>query len=262
MRNVAEIGDATDEAGNPQEDVDSDPADPANPDDIEDADDNVIGENGQNGGDEDESDFETVTVNRFDLALRKVLSAGQSMTVEPGDDVSFDIVITNQGDIAADNIEIADFIPSGMTFNPALNANWTETGGVATTTLTVADGDLAAGGLQPTQSATVTIVLTLAAPQTAGMSLRNVAEIRDATDDGVVQIDDDSDYNVDGDDPDMIADTDNDDIDGDGQNGGDEDESDFETVVIEIFDLAPTKATGSRSVGHGQPRRRGDLQPV
>ncbi len=242
LRNVAEIGDATDEAGNPQEDVDSAPADPNNPDSIEDADDNVIGEDGTNGGDEDESDFETVTVNRFDLALRKVLSAGQSMTVEPGDDVSFDILITNQGDIAADNIEIADFIPTGMTFNPALNADWTEVGGVATTTLTIADGDLAAGGLQPTQSATVTIILTLAAPQTAGMSLRNVAEIRDATDDnGVVQIDDDSDYNVDGDDPDMIADTDNDDIDGDGQNGGDEDESDFETVVIEVFDLALQK---------------------
>ncbi len=176
--------------------------------------------------------------------------------------MSFDIVITNQGDIAADNIEIADFIPTGMTFNPALNADWTETGGVATTTLTVADGDLAAGGLQPTQSATVTIVLTLAAPQTAGMSLRNVAEIRDATDDnGVVQIDDDSDYNVDGDDPDMIADTDNDDIDGDGQNGGDEDESDFEDGSDRDLRPCATEATGPRPVGHGQPRRRGDLQP-
>ncbi|WP_217642170.1 T9SS type A sorting domain-containing protein [Neolewinella agarilytica] len=244
LRNIAELGESTDQNGDPQVDDDSVPVDPNNPDTIDDNDDDDIDGDGTNGGDEDESDFEDVIINTFDLALAKILSPGQSAQVQPGDTVSFDIVITNQGDINADNVMIADFIPSGMMFDGTISGNevWSETGGVATTVLTVAEGELPVGGIAPGQTATATIMLVLASPQTAGMSLRNFAEIQDATDDlGNEQIDDDSDYNENGEPVDEIADTDNDNIDGDGQNGGDEDESDFEDVEILTFDLALQK---------------------
>ncbi|WP_222707079.1 DUF11 domain-containing protein [Neolewinella aurantiaca] len=241
ISNFAEISAATDENGDPQDDIDSTPDDMNNEDVVND---NEIDGNGNEGGDEDDHDVEVVTVQTFDLALTKVLSPGQSAQVQPGDTVSFDIIITNQGDIPADNVTIADFIPSGMTFDGTIAGNevWTESGGVATTVLTVADGEIPVGGIAPGETATATIMLTLASPQVAGMSLRNVAEIQDATDEnGDMQTDDDSDYNVDGEPADDIADTDNDDIDGDGQNGGDEDESDFEEVEILTFDLALQK---------------------
>jgi len=212
ISNFAEISAATDENGDPQDDIDS------TPDDMNDEDvvnDDEIDGNGNEGGDEDDHDVEVVTVQTFDLALTKALSPGQSAQVQPGDTVSFDIVITNQGDIPADNVAIVDFIPSGMIFDGTIPGNevWTAGVGVATTVLTVADGELPVGGLAPGGTATATIMLTLASPQVAGMSLRNVAEIQDATDEnGDMQTDDDSDYNVDGEPADEIDDTDNDDI--------------------------------------------------
>jgi uncharacterized repeat protein (TIGR01451 family) len=235
VSNFAEISAATDENGDPQDDIDSTPDDMNDEDVVNDDD---VGGNGNEGGDEDDHDVEVVTVQTFDLALTKALSPGQSTQVQPGDTVSFDIIITNQGEIPADNVTIVDFIPSGMVFDGTIAGNevWTEAGGVATTTITVA------GGIAPGETATATIMLTLASPQMTGMSLRNVAEIQDATDEnGDMQTDVDSDYNVDGEPADEIDDTDDNDIDGDGTNGGDEDESDFEDVEILTFDLALQK---------------------
>ena len=253
VSNFAEISDATDENGDPQDDIDSTPDD-TNDEDV--VNDDEVDGNGNQGGDEDDHDVEVVTVQRFDLALTKALSPGQSAQVQPGDTVSFDIIVTNQGDINADNVAVVDFIPSGMMFDAGITGNevWTAGVGVATTTLSVADGELPVGGLAPGQTATATIMLVLASPQVAGMSLRNVAEIQDATDEnGDMQIDDDSDFNVDGEPADEIDDTDDDDVDGDGQNGGDEDESDFEDVEILTFDLALQKMLAAGQSGSVNP---------
>ncbi|WP_175489232.1 SdrD B-like domain-containing protein, partial [Neolewinella agarilytica] len=257
--NVANITMATDTLDVPQEDDDSDYDEEETPDDIDENDNDVIDENGEdplNPGDEDESDEETITVRTFDLALVKALSPGQTAIVRPGDTVSFDITVFNQGEIAADNIAVVDFVPDGYTFDASLNNDWVATSAGAMTILTVADMELPMGGLLPETSATVQILLTVNNPQLPGtMDLRNIAEIMSAEDpNGNEQIDIDSDY-TDGITPDVVEDVDNDDITQDGtMPGQDEDESDFEEVSLQVFDLALIKMlapTQSMSVEPG-----------
>ncbi|MTB54020.1 DUF11 domain-containing protein, partial [Lewinella sp. W8] len=125
--------------------------------------------------DEDDADPALIRVNPFDLALTKVLSAGQEPVVEPGDEVSFTITVTNQGMVTAANIEVTDYIPTGLSFSANNDgAIWTDNGdGTATAAIA---GELASG-----ESTTLTILLTVDAG-TDGEDLVNVAEISAATD--------------------------------------------------------------------------------
>ena len=243
ITNTAEISDATGPLGQMVIDVDS-PMDTI-PDNDEFTSDNNIDGNGLAGGDEDNSDPATVTVGGFDLALTKQLATGQSTSVDPGDTITYDLIIVNQGDIAADNIPIVDFIPDGLTLDMSFG-NWMVVGGgdgftSVSDTFTVADGELPAGGLLPGMSDTVQIRLVLDAPFTGGATLRNVAELGMATDEEGNPQDDNDSEPADPNDPDFIDDADNDNIDGDGMAGGDEDESDFAVIMVNTFDLALTK---------------------
>ena len=76
------------------------------------------------GLDEDDEDPAPVFLDVFDLALRKALSAGQEILVAPGDTVSFDIVVINQGAIPADTIYVSDSLPAGLFFDMTLNPGW------------------------------------------------------------------------------------------------------------------------------------------
>jgi uncharacterized repeat protein (TIGR01451 family) len=42
--------------------------------------------------------------------------AGQTVTFEEGDQVTFNIAVTNEGDLLASDIEVVDYIPTGLTF--------------------------------------------------------------------------------------------------------------------------------------------------
>lgn len=227
ITNWAEIAGATDDANNPHVDVDSNP-DAVNQDKFL-VDDDIDG-NGKNGGDEDDHDKAVVITKTFDLALDKVLSAGQSAAVEPGDKVSFDIRVYNQGMIAANNVEITDYVPAGMSFVAADNPGWSFATGKAKTTITTV--------IPPAGTATRTLVLTVNNPLAAGTSLQNWAEISAATDDANnPQVD------VDSNPDDANDDTYNQDneIAGNGKAGEDEDDHDQETVVVKRFDLALIK---------------------
>ncbi len=113
----------------------------------------------------------------FDLALAKTLSAGQASTVAPGDNVSFDITVTNQGTVDAFNVLVNDFVPAGYTFDPALNPAWADTDGDGNPDQVIAS--LTAGATQ-----TITIVLTVNDPFVGSMAdLVNYAEIGEADDD-------------------------------------------------------------------------------
>jgi uncharacterized repeat protein (TIGR01451 family) len=131
IRNWAEINDAENDLG--YEDIDSDPDD-ENFNSAEEtndlADDNVIDEDGKNGGDEDDHDPAEIMVGQvFDLALRKRIDPeASSGPVFPGDDVTFEITVYNQGTIAAQNIEVVDYIPTGLVLN---DANWAQGSGSA-----------------------------------------------------------------------------------------------------------------------------------
>jgi len=115
--NVAEISaadDDTDPSNMPPTDGDSepnnDPTDDAGGEPGSPSDDVTDGDGSGAPGDEDpatdEDDQDPATVSIFDLALTKALSTGQSPYVGAGDDVSFDIVVTNQGSVNAYNVLI------------------------------------------------------------------------------------------------------------------------------------------------------------
>ena len=102
----------------------------------------------------------------YDLALHKTLATGQPTTVNIGDTATFTIEIINQGNIDATNIQIIDYLPSGMTLN---DPNWTTSNTNAVTTLPTT--------LQAGTSTNIDITVTI----TATTGLNNHAEIASAT---------------------------------------------------------------------------------
>ena len=177
----------------------------------------------------------------FDLGLRKVLAAGQSSQVTPGSDVNFTIEIHNQGDLAADNILVTDYIPSGFTLN---DTDWNSVSATeANILLSVANGNLMAGGLAAGTTMTVDITLTVDPTATGGSNLTNFAEISGATDDdgGAVT---DVDSSPDNDPSNDIFSVD-DSVLGDGTTGGDEDDHDPASVVVSTYDVALMKTVNT-----------------
>ena len=198
------------------DDVDSDPS---TGDDID--------EDGDMNGDDDDEDEVTIPVDQqYDLALSKnTISTGPYVQ---GSQVTYEIVVTNEGSLDASNIEVTDTPETGLTFvssNAAANVNVIEVG-VGVWTITNLD-----------QFATETIEVTYEIDVNfQGSSLNNTAQI--TLDDG-----DDIDS-----DPDTGPDVDEDgDMDGD-----DDDEDNSEIIVDQEYDLAITKgviSTGPYSQG-------------
>ena len=105
----------------------------------------------------------------FDLALsKKVIGSGP---YKLGDLVAFDITVFNQGSVAAFNVEVTDYIPTGFVLS---DATWTANGSGVKKTIA---GPIAVGG-----SASTTITLKID-PAFAGTKIVNVAEITKADDD-------------------------------------------------------------------------------
>gem|GEM_PF-2906152 len=110
-----------------------------------------------------------VAIANYDLALKKVISTTTPGPFNIGDTVTFDIIVTNQGGINANNIEITDYIPTGLTLS---DANWTQSGNKATRTI---------ASLLETTSTTLPITFTINSQAQPG-NLTNYAEI--SADDG------------------------------------------------------------------------------
>jgi len=106
----------------------------------------------------------------FDLALMKVLTSAGPFTIGTGASVTFTITVYNQGDVTAQNIEITDYIPTGLLLD---DTNWTQSGATAVTTIA---GPLAAGA-----STTVDITFTID-PSVMPGTYTNFAEISAAED--------------------------------------------------------------------------------
>ena len=162
--NTAEISDDSDEYGKPVNDVDSEP--------------------NNNKPDEDDIDIEKVKVKYFDLALKKWVTSsitiydGKTTIVKTGHtgdedpepvvkvdikesrlkDIivkfTYNIKVTNEGEIAGYVKEISDYIPEGLKFIKEDNPNWEEVEGKVVTR------QLENTLLQPGESATVEITLT------------------------------------------------------------------------------------------------------
>ena len=100
---------------------DSDQGNDNQPANAGDATDDVDGEDGNNGGDEDDHDPAVVQLDFYDLALTKELTSAGPFV--PGSDVTFSIELTNQGTVAAEQLTITDYIPTGLTL--AAGSDWT-----------------------------------------------------------------------------------------------------------------------------------------
>ena len=249
ITNVVEIVSAADENGNPKTDIDSTPD--SNPNNDGTPQDNVISGNGKAGGDEDDSDPETITITQFvpqpDLALQKKLATGQSSIIRPGDFVTFTINILNQGNIAGTQIQVTDYIPTGLVL---ADGNWTTSGNTATLNTPIAS-------LAPQATTTRDIRFQVSSAFT-GTSLRNKAEISSVKDSvgGVFADIDSKPDNIDGNQPGEVNPK-NDVINENGNAGGDEDDHDFEDVsVTQVFDLALTKKLAPGQAASVKP---GDL---
>ena len=191
---------------------DSDPADDAQPAAPGDPTDNVID---NTAGDEDDHDIAGLTVDVYDLAIAKDFTSDASAdgnaadgVIQPGDDATFTITVTNQGTVDAASVDITDYLPAGFTLN---DAGWTDNGdGTATTNV----GAVAAG-------ASVSVTITITATNTGAGPLVNVVEIS-------------------GDDGDDIDSTPDADPDNEGGPGG-EDDIDDAPLTVDAYDLALTK---------------------
>lgn len=168
--NLAEISSAIDENGNTEDDDSM--FDNSNANDFVGGDNTIDDEN----GDEDDHDFAGIIVNEiptiFDLSLEKELADGQSGVVYNGDFVNYTISISNEGNTAADNIIITDYLPDGTVLADddwILNSN-------GSAYIMALSGSV----LQP--GASVSVDITLAVDDAGDGELINLAEISGATD--------------------------------------------------------------------------------
>jgi large repetitive protein len=162
----------------------------------------------------------------FDLALEKKLAPGQTNVVRLGDVINYQVIVFNQGAIDAHQVQVVDYIPTGMQLFPFGNNGWTAVGtDMATNTI-------------PFIAANTSITLNLSMRLVFGSpnaSLRNGAEIKEARDaNGNLQTDIDST-------PDMIKgnDTVKDGVkneNGKNNPNDDEDDHDIEDVTLDNFD--------------------------
>ncbi|MDF1698011.1 MAG: SdrD B-like domain-containing protein [Saprospiraceae bacterium] len=154
-RNIAEIKDALDDSDTTGDDQDSTPDDSSF--------------NEPNG----EDDVDDARIDVFDLALSKIVI--NPITIyEVGNDVMYEIEITNQGNLVANNIDVIDYIPCGMVLSAA-SSGWTvDLDGYANTTI--------AGPLNPGASTSVFITLTIEDCAVETGLRNNIAEIREAND--------------------------------------------------------------------------------
>ncbi|WP_298608383.1 gliding motility-associated C-terminal domain-containing protein, partial [uncultured Spirosoma sp.] len=235
LTNTAEIS----SAGNAQNlpDVDSDPDNNPNNDGTP-INDDTSGDHKHNPSqDEDDSDIEGINVSPapvFDLALTKKLASGQSANVTAGSSVTFTVTVYNQGNVDATNVQVTDYIPTGLTLN---DASWSASNGLATLNSVITS--LPAG-----QSTTRNIVFTVGSGVTG--SLTNTAEISSA---GNAQNLPDKDS-----DPDNNPNNDgtpiNDDISGDHKHNPSQDEDDSDVEVINVTPVTPVCEKPVLTVGN------------
>ena len=180
IKNIAEITDDTDDKGNPVTDIDSIP--------------------GNNKDGEDDQDDETIVVSYFDLSLQKdlakivVIENGNTKEIAANNSLMkveinrkrintttvkfvYNIVVKNEGQRAGYATEITDYIPDGLTFVQADNAQWSQAGNNIVKTTALKDTLI-----KPGETATVQITLQWANSESNMGQKINTAEISDDAD--------------------------------------------------------------------------------
>ena len=161
----------------------------------------------------------------YDLALTKKL-VKSNKKYKLGDLVDFTITVYNQGNLAAKNIEVTEYIPEGLILE---DAKWTKNGDKATRIITQT--------IQPGQKLDLSLTMRIS-KSFKGTKILNKAEISkdNSGDYGTTDKDSTPDQNPNND---CIVGEDNHYIDGDGKKGGDctpatdEDDHDVVPLIVE-----------------------------
>lgn len=213
----------------------------------EDSSDNLITGHRKINPVEDEDDADVATVLIFDLALRKQQVG--NFAVGFYKNVDFRIWVYNQGNVAAQNISIVDYIPDGYQFNAADNPQWMYIGNnMVTSNIPII--------IQPGDSVAKDITLQLL-PTLDPQKWVNKAEIKNgflATVHHILNIlqDDFDSYHdmiIDNDPGGKISSPEDDHIDDDGMDSnkdGITDEDDHDPATALVWDLALTKHVKSQ----------------
>ncbi len=127
-------------------------------------------------GDEDDHDLACVIVEQdFDLALKKeyfdYIDVDNNGYLNPGDLMSYQITVYNQGSLDATNIRVVDYISPDMNFSGVSNPNWTSIGAQMAQTVI--------GAIPAGSSYTINIELEVD-PNFMGSQVINNAEITSA----------------------------------------------------------------------------------
>jgi len=203
----------------------------------------------------DQDNHDPALLDVFDLALKKTIDPASvsNSGYSTGQNVVFNITITNQGTITAQNIQITDTIPCGLTFNPTQSVAWVLASPLATYTVP--------GPLAPGQSITVPINL-LVNSSCIPLYTVNYAQINAAQDISgnprTGDIDGPYDQNF-GDDAGGSVNTNSDDVitgDGTGTPKDDvaaTDADDQDPAELLVFDLALRKIISPMTVGYPGP---------
>ena len=115
--------------------------------------DNTVDEDGDGNGDDDDEDVLTIIPATGDLSLTKVVTDG-NYTPVVGGQITFDIVVTNDGLSTATGVEVLDLLPNGYTY-----VNHTVSSGFYTPATGVWDGlDNMPNGTSQTLTVTVIVL--------------------------------------------------------------------------------------------------------
>lgn len=109
-----------------------------------------------------------IRVGDFDLYLEKRVKSGQKAVFKTDDEVTFELVIKNEGTLAASAIQLVDYAPEGLEL---VSTDWTLTDGKAKLTAPIAE-------LAPGQE--VVVEIRFKVKSDAKPTLRNAAEISSA----------------------------------------------------------------------------------
>ncbi|MCB0550755.1 MAG: DUF11 domain-containing protein [Phaeodactylibacter sp.] len=127
---------------------------------------------GAAGPNEDDYDNASIAITvppRFDLALSKSVSSSTPGPYVAGSTVTFRLRVTNQGNVTAQNIQLWDYLPQGLTLS---DNTWTANGGVASMNNPIAS--LAPGAMHDVE------IDFIVAPGFGGTTIINYAEIGSA----------------------------------------------------------------------------------
>ncbi len=121
-----------------------------------------------------EDDSDCIAAPVFDLALAKKTTDTAPFLC--GDEVTFEICVTNQGSVPASDVTIIDYLPAGMEFLAGQNSNWTFNSGNSTALYTIP------GLIQPGETKTFPLNIGLTPGNGGGSDWTNIAEIFAAED--------------------------------------------------------------------------------